>query len=322
MSVKVCFIENFNLGSHSDKFEWLKNKEIMEKYGVIIVDKMKGSDIVIAGAMDCEIEHTKRKVILCERYDACTIGSSYHYYSHPNVIAVFKDYMPRDKSILTECLLKKRYHYNILNKIFSTGFEEDTPQSGLEEYIHKFKQVSWFSNYTHLDINKHMKFCAEKRGSYAKTIDIFCVYNIHDEPINTQRAAITKILNEMESTTIVAGSGFGQTEYHESMMKSKIVVAPWGIGERIAADQKAILCNCVLVKPDTDYVLTYPDLYQDKYYVKCKHDLSDLKEICVDILNNYEKYLTRTNDAFALITETTKEKYIEQFCIAIKESRK
>ena len=57
-------------------------------------------------------------------------------------------------------------------------------------------------------------------------------------------------------------------------------------------DAYAMYAGVILIKPDTDYVRMYPDIYKsNKTYIKCNQDYSDLREKIVEVLNNYDKYL-------------------------------
>ena len=80
-------------------------------------------------------------------------------------------------------------------------------------------------------------------------------------------------------------------DYIKLFKQSKICVACWGHGEWVHMDGYAMYAGVVLIKPNTNYVKMYPDLYQDgKKYVACRPDFSDLEDKIRDILNNYEQY--------------------------------
>lgn len=69
-------------------------------------------------------------------------------------------------------------------------------------------------------------------------------------------------------------------EYIKDMLNSKIVVAPWGLGEVCYRDAEAIACGCEMIKPDMSHLVSWPDLYQPYItYFPCKPDFSDLKEV-------------------------------------------
>ena len=314
--MKIYIADNYNCGIPSNKLDYMLNEKIMKKYEIETVNKIKNCDLIIAFKIDCEILFYKKPIIICERFDSISVGSVQRCYKSDNVVAIFKDYLPRNIQLLTDNTVKKRYHYNILNYIY--GFEEKQENNEIiESYLEKFKLVPWCVNqYSHLALNKHIKYCLENNTNFEKDIDIFCVCHSHENisPLNKHRIEIKKLVKQLSNDFIVySEENINTTLYNNNLLRSKIVVAPWGFGERIAADQKAIIGNCVLIKPDTNHVITIPDLYQDSCYVKCKQDLSDLKDICVEVLKNYDLYFQKTKNAQKLFSETTLDFYQDNF---------
>jgi hypothetical protein len=95
-------------------------------------------------------------------------------------------------------------------------------------------------------------------------------------------------------------------EYTNFLSRSKIVISPFGMGERVEDDLTAPLYDTIVIKPNCDYVYSYENLFNNKKFNKyhkiqftqhivfCKPDFSDLEEIIDNILNNYEYYLNIT----------------------------
>ena len=318
--MKIYIVDNYNFGIKSDKFDSIIDKKIMEEFDIEIVDKIKKADILLACRVDCEIIHSKKNVIICERYDSLSIGTVPQYYSYNKVKAIFKDYLPRDMDILLKPTIKKRYHFKLLEDIYKTGIEDDCILPDIKNHLHKFRMVPWgLSQYTHLPLNKHMKYCIDNIKECKKTIDIFCVCHTHEQPLSNHRNHIKEIIKNIDGVNVFCEDNVNIIRFHEKLMASKIVVAPWGLGKRIASDQKAILSGCVLIKPDSNDVVTFPDIYQDIYYVKCKPDLSDLEDVCMDVLNDYDTYLERTKKAQELIKSVTIETFQRNFYENIKD---
>ena len=74
-------------------------------------------------------------------------------------------------------------------------------------------------------------------------------------------------------------------EYYREMISSKICVSPFGYGEICWRDFEAIICGCLLVKPDISHVETNPDVFRPyETYVPVKWDFSDLEEKCTHYL--------------------------------------
>ena len=95
-------------------------------------------------------------------------------------------------------------------------------------------------------------------------------------------------------------------EYTNFLSSSKIVISPFGLGERVDDDLIAPLYDTIVIKPDCSYVYSYENLFNNKNFNKyhkiqftqhivfCKPDFSDLEDIIDKILNNYEYYLNIT----------------------------
>lgn len=80
-----------------------------------------------------------------------------------------------------------------------------------------------------------------------------------------------------------------QADYYREMLRSRICVSPFGYGELCWRDFEAILCGCLLVKPDMSHLETQPDLFRPhETYVPVKWDYSDLGRACAPYLDDEE----------------------------------
>lgn len=78
-----------------------------------------------------------------------------------------------------------------------------------------------------------------------------------------------------------------QAEYMRELLGSKICVSPFGFGEICWRDFEAILCGCLLVKPDMGHLKTKPDVFEPGVtYVPTKWDFSDLQSACAPYLQD------------------------------------
>jgi hypothetical protein len=92
--------------------------------------------------------------------------------------------------------------------------------------------------------------------------------------------------------------------YEWTMRHSKIVFSPWGNGVVCIRDLEAILAGAVLIKPDSDFVETLPDIHQsNKTYVPCKTDFSDLQEKIDMVLNDWASYEEMRANNYDLVIE-------------------
>jgi spore maturation protein CgeB len=77
--------------------------------------------------------------------------------------------------------------------------------------------------------------------------------------------------------------------YYQEMRSSRICVSPFGYGELCWRDFEAVLCGCLLVKPDVSHLRTEPDIFiPGETYVPIRWDFSDLAEVCARYLADGE----------------------------------
>jgi len=77
--------------------------------------------------------------------------------------------------------------------------------------------------------------------------------------------------------------------YDMALCSSKICVSPWGYGEMAYRDYEALFAGCVLIKPDTSFVKTDPNILTADSVWFCKSDWSDLKDVVTNILDCWEE---------------------------------
>ncbi len=123
-----------------------------------------------------------------------------------------------------------------------------------------------------------------------RDIDISC--RAYVQPSVWTHALRSTVLERMEALSgrfsiLAPRDRVSQDKYYEEMLRSKICVSPFGFGELCWRDFEAILCGCLLVKPDMGHAKTSPDLFVPGVtYVPVKWDYSDLEAQCVRYLNN------------------------------------
>lgn len=109
-----------------------------------------------------------------------------------------------------------------------------------------------------------------------------------------RRMAAQALMGLRGCRTLVATNQAAAPDLYRLVMdRSLICVSPWGMGEFAWRDYEAILNGCILVKPDTDHVLTGPpDIYQSgRGYWACRPDFADLPQVVERILDNREAAL-------------------------------
>ena len=81
-------------------------------------------------------------------------------------------------------------------------------------------------------------------------------------------------------STISDHRSLSRSRYWEELRDSKICVSPWGWATACHRDYEAILCGCRMVKPLSEHITAFPDIYDPSpWYAVCKPDFSDLREV-------------------------------------------
>jgi hypothetical protein len=71
------------------------------------------------------------------------------------------------------------------------------------------------------------------------------------------------------------------TQYYFEMLRSKLVVSPFGWGELCFRDYEAVACGGLLVKPSMAHLETSPNIFvENETYIPVRWDLSDLADKC------------------------------------------
>jgi hypothetical protein len=110
-----------------------------------------------------------------------------------------------------------------------------------------------------------------------------------DKWIYPLRGPLANLLSPLEGRfrVLLPDQRVPQSQYYAEMLRSRICVSPFGYGEVCWRDYEAVLCGCLLVKPDMSHLRTEPDLFvPGETYVPVKWDFSDLAETCTRYLKN------------------------------------
>jgi hypothetical protein len=106
-----------------------------------------------------------------------------------------------------------------------------------------------------------------------------------------------------------------QDVYYQEMLRSRICVSPFGYGEICWRDFEAVLCGCVLVKPDMSHVQTEPDIFvPGETYVPVRWDYADLVPTLQGLLAQPERCERLRANAFrALSTYLAQGRVLDAF---------
>lgn len=123
-----------------------------------------------------------------------------------------------------------------------------------------------------------------------KDFDVICRASVDPKMwLHPLRSKVVPILRGLadEYRVLTPESRVSQDEYYDEMRRSRICVSPFGYGEICWRDFEAVLCGCLLVKPDVGHLRTEPDVFVPyATYVPVRWNYSDLE----GVIRHYLRY--------------------------------
>ncbi len=84
--------------------------------------------------------------------------------------------------------------------------------------------------------------------------------------------------------------------YFKDLINTKYVLSPFGWGEINYRDYESFLTGSVLIKPNMDHLVTWPNYYQKgKFYIDYDWSFSNFIEITESLESNYSNYIEYAN---------------------------
>ena len=139
-----------------------------------------------------------------------------------------------------------------------------------------------------------------RRQGLRKDVDIMFRGNVPKDWLHYLRKDIEPALSRLQVTykVIIPRKRVNREEYYLEMTRSKICVSPFGYGEICWRDFEALICGCLLIKPDMSHIETLPNIFKaHETYVPVSWDYSDLEEKCLYYLNLSQNCLSRMHRA-------------------------
>lgn len=243
-------------------------------------------------------------IILFEHLDCATFNYR-EFAEHPNVKAILKIATMRPPEV--QNVYKGRYHAYLLHQ------QRSIPKELSAEALAKLHPAPNYSAFSFIEPLANMPIDLDGPRSIDVHFRGTLNYGKRDSK-NKDHHAITahrhKALEVVQKFPNSVGSdrAIGRDEYYAELHRTKVVVSPWGFGELCWRDAEAFYAGCVLVKPNSDYVRTWPDMFRADSYVPCRPDLEDLEEKINYVLSNWDQFKEmRRRNRELLLTHRTKE---------------
>jgi len=191
---------------------------------------------------------------------------------------------------------KGNYHSKLIFDSLGVKKKYDSFPKELDKTV--FNKVELWYNF---GIYQMMKIFINQRPNFSsdRPVDInfygTTKYGRHSQAITDHRKGCMEQIKKLKrcKIDIKETRAAGKRRYATSLLNSKIGISPWGLGEKCYRDFEAIYSGCILIKPDTSFVLDWMDTYnlKNKLYVPCATNFSDLQEK-VDYVKQNWKQLT------------------------------
>ena len=93
--------------------------------------------------------------------------------------------------------------------------------------------------------------------------------------------------------------GIEYLTYLAGLCDTKVFISPWGASAWSRADMEALLCGCILIKPECSNTKTLPDIYSpSKGWIQfCAPDFSDLHHVAEYVASNYLDFAYAAEEA-------------------------
>jgi hypothetical protein len=125
-----------------------------------------------------------------------------------------------------------------------------------------------------------------------RNVDVMFRGNVPKDWLHYLRKDIEPSLKRLQSSfnVIIPTERVSRDEYYREMTCSKICVSPFGYGEICWRDLEAVMCGCLLIKPDMSHVETVPNIFiANETYVPVRWNYADLEEKCSYYLRNEDE---------------------------------
>lgn len=315
-----CFGPRFEmLFSLSDK---------LKEHGLLLVNS--NPDVLFCTVVTKKQLSGSRPIILFEKKGSPSPRAAMiELLKHPKVLGLFKNTTLRDNTLYQADIASNSYHWKLF--VDAAGIAHEKMSSGLtpaqSRKIHcmPFNSSSAFSarfnalRRIEVDYDQErpidVLFAGKLRLEIGKDGELIMFAQHRKAAVNAIRA-----IKGIKTMVVEGVKPLPFEKYMELTKSAKIVVSPWGNGPWCFRDCEAMSAGAVLVKPDTSFLLCYPDMFKDnKYYVPCSPSFSDLEKVVRTILADYNAYKPMRKAAKELMNSVSRDDFVQKFVAKVRE---
>jgi hypothetical protein len=300
-----------------------KIKENLEKIGINFVDNHEACDIVLTQqvAYSPSLEFPlslKKDVIILEVNDtACIFNDEIrNSLKSDHVKGIFKvtNFFDLDNHNIDSP--GERIHTGLLNGSEEYFIKQHTVRFNDKELLKIKCALPTFLNFrmdsvrsVNIDLendklkNRNITFNFAGTTNYKKNKNYVALKE--DDPklalpkliAHHRNTMINELVNnykveENEKYILTNEKPMSQPTYWNSLLKTKACLSPWGFGAYNWRDYEAIYTGAILIKPNTDFLETYCNLFNSGInYVSCDYNFKDLVEKINYVKNDQNKEL-------------------------------
>ena len=321
--MRIIIYPNYKKGENKFKelIQLIQGCKRYPEYSFEFVDDLSnigehaGESIMLANYYEDSMDSLELPIILFDRMDSVYVNRKcMRGINKSHVKMICKEYVMTEKKLYRNVYHKYRYHMEKYCKSVGILPEEINSKRKIEiseSSLAKIQINSW-NLFQYSFINPTMK-SIKNSAVPEKDIDIFFVCHPHAElpALFHHRTLGQKTLKNIakKHNYNISVEPLKKRDYISNLLRSKICIAPYGLGARVALDQMGLLSETIVIKPDMEFVKTEPNIYTSDLmeFVKC--DWSDLEKIVVNLMDNYESYRKKAAARKAFVVDNYGEDY-------------
>jgi hypothetical protein len=253
-------------------------------------------DRYVGHAFDCLLIHRPllselvvdcgRPVMILERIDGAQLGKSRLWVG--DVAGILKGYCYRRGQLNNE--VRGRFHAHTLWKAGfrgkSTCVQEGTPAPIAAADLAKIRPFYGFGAYQRQQ--PCLRTSPDLVAKRSTAVHFAGTVTYGGTEIEAHRRRAVKICRRIAGGVGIEGRKQKSGAYRQALLDSRCVLSPWGFGEACHRDYEAWALGAILIKPASDYVEGWPDVYHaGKTYLACRPDFADVPELVEEVRRDW-----------------------------------
>ncbi len=326
------FLETYDQ-RYGDRIAFLSTiqNQLSDHHDIMFVSSYEEADILMSQQVSYLPNldfclNQKKPVIIIEVNDSASIKNNEmrKAIKNPVVKGFFKVTNFKDIENHNKPTTGERYHANFINQHANLGEVKEHIVKFTDEELLKIQCASpSFLNFRMDQVRKADGLANSNRPidvNFAGTTDYTKNKNYVNLPEGDPKLALPLLIgmhrkwaiseivdatkNQNLKSIIVDHKPMSQPEYWNSLYSSKVCISPWGFGAYNWRDYEAIYLGALLVKPNTDFLETYCDLFRaGENYVECDQNFANLQSVLKDCLENYNDYTPIRENALKTLND-------------------